>query len=86
MLLSLFDCTFAFRMTTEKRNMAIVEFVSFCIERYKLLKSMSGKEVAELFQSLGVVNYLITNYEILHTQNADFIQEEIELFIKSQRV
>lgn len=86
MLLSLFDCTFAFRMTTEKRNMAIVEFVSFCIERYKLLKSMSGKEVAELFQSLGVVNYLITNYEILHTQNADFIQEEIELFIKAQRV
>lgn len=86
MLLSLFDCTFAFRMTTEKRNMAIVEFVSFCIERYKLLKSMSGKEVADLFQSLGVVNYLITNYEILHTQNADFIQEEIELFIKSQRV
>lgn len=86
MLLSLFDCTFAFRMTTEKRNMAIVEFVSFCIERYKLLKSMSGKEVADLFQSLGVVNYLITNYEILHTQNADFIQEEIELFIKAQRV
>lgn len=86
MLLSLFDCTFAFGMTAEKRNMAIVEFVSFCIERYKQLKNMSGKEVADLFQSSGVVNYLITNYEILHTQNADFIQEEIELFIKAQRV
>lgn len=84
MLLSHFDCIFVHRMTTEKRNRAIVEFVSFCIERYKQLKNMPGKEVADMFQSLGIVNYLITNYEILHTQNADFIQEEIELFIKAK--
>lgn len=59
-------------------------FVSFCIEQYKSAHGMNGAEVAELFFTSGVADYLRTNYEILHTQSRQWIMEEINEFLKTK--
>lgn len=57
-------------------------FLTFCIEQYKHLKNMDGKTVKELFDNLGVSDYLIQNYEVLHTQGKQWLLDDIETFIK----
>ncbi len=34
------------------------EFIIFCMENYKAHKSLSGKEISELFEKYGVYDYL----------------------------
>lgn len=62
----------------------IMEFVSFCIENFKVKYNMKGKDVANVFSSLGGIDFLIENYEILHTQGKEYILSEIELFLKNR--
>ena len=59
------------------KQLAKLEFVAFCIEQYKKAANMGGREVEQLFSKRGVITFLIDNYEVLHTQSAQFIQEEI---------
>lgn len=53
-------------------------FIAFCIEQYKMIKGMSGTEVAQLFFETGVASYLVDNFEVLHTQSRQWLIEEIE--------
>lgn len=69
-------------MLNEEEKM--IEFVSFCIESYKMAYHQSGKEVAHLFQKLGVIQFLRDGYMVLHSQDKKFIIEEIDLFLKNR--
>lgn len=62
----------------------ISEFVSFCIENFKIKHSMSGKDIANLFKVSGVLGFIINGYEMLHTQGKEYILEEIEIFLKNR--
>jgi len=53
-------------------------FVSFCIEQFKVHRGISGEEASELLFSSGVADYLIENYDVLHTQSRQWLMEEIE--------
>jgi len=57
-------------------------FVSFCIEQYKNAHGMSGSDVIELFDNAGVTKYLLDNYDILHTQGANWLLAEIDDYLK----
>lgn len=46
---------------------------------------MSGCEVEQLFSQRGVITFLIDNYEVLHTQSAQFIQEEIVEYLNNHQ-
>ncbi len=61
-----------------------VEFISFCIENFKVNHKMTGKEVISLFSEKGVIDFLIEAYDILHTQGKDYILSEIELFLQKR--
>ena len=60
----------------------INDFVIFCLEIYKAQKNMSGKEVFELFEKYGVINYLQDGYDVLHTQGDKWIINDIEDFLE----
>lgn len=60
---------------------AIPLFLSFCIEQYKNAKGISGKQSMEFLAENGVLDYLESNYEVLHTQGAQWILEEIDEYI-----
>ncbi len=65
-------------------NEKIIEFISLCIESYKKKNEKSGQEVLVLFDKYGVTEFLADGYEILHTQSVQYIEEEIELYLKNR--
>ena len=70
---------------TDPKQLAKLEFVAFCIEQYKKASKMGGCEVEQLFSQRGVITFLLDNYEVLHTQSAQFIQEEIVEYLNNHR-
>ena len=65
----------------ENKQFEKLEFVSFCIEQYKNATHKKGGEVERFFQQHHVIQFLIEHYEILHTQSAQSIQEEITEYL-----
>ncbi|BDR65766.1 DUF3791 domain-containing protein [Clostridium tetani] len=65
-------------------NEKILEFVSFCIENFKIKFNMKGRDVANLFYENGITDFLIDNYDMLHTQGKEYILSEIELFLQNR--
>ena len=63
----------------------ILYFVSFCIEQYKTTHEMKGSKVADLFAKKGVIDYLEKNYDVLHTQSANWLVNDIDNFLKNER-
>lgn len=59
-----------------KSALDVAYFISFCIEQYKKKNSMQGREVMELFDKYGVLQYLSEHFKILHTQSWQWIMEE----------
>lgn len=62
----------------------LIEFISFCIENFKVKHSMIGKDTAVLFKQSGVLEFIKNGYEMLHTQGKEYIIEEIEIFLKNR--
>lgn len=70
-------------MTENIENLS-AEFVTFCIEQYKKKHNLSGNAVFDLFDKLGVNEYLAEGYEVLHTQGKNWLMEDIEEFISNR--
>lgn len=62
-----------------------VYFLTFCIEQYKHIKNIDGLTVKQMFDKIGLTDYLTKNYEVLHTQSKQWILDDIEAFIKAGR-
>lgn len=60
------------------------QFTVFCMESYKTHKSLTGREVLELFQKYGVFDYLKEFYDVLHTTGYQYINQDIDLFLKAR--
>ena len=71
---------------TDNKQLAKLEFVAFCIEQYKMATKQTGCEVEQMFSQQGVIKFLIDHYEVLHTQSAQFIQEEIDEYLKHHQL
>lgn len=59
-------------------------FAIFCIENYKVHKTLTGKQTAELFRRYGVFDYLNEFYDILHTTGYQYINNDIDIYLKSR--
>ena len=46
---------------------------------------MTGTEVMRRFDEYGILDFLAMNYEVLHTQNRQWIMEEIDNFIEARK-
>lgn len=68
-----------------KEESDILYFLSFCIEQYKMHKGLSGSETMKLFDNYGITDYLAKNYDVLHTQSAQWMMQEIDGIIKSKK-
>lgn len=62
----------------------IMKFQVFCIEIYKVHCFLTGKEVVKLFEKYGVLDYLSNNYDVLHTVGEDYINEDIDIYLKNR--
>ena len=59
-------------------------FLIFCLENYKVYKSLTGKQAMELFCKYGVFDYLKDFYDILHTTGYQYINNDIDIYLKSR--
>ncbi|MDO4842182.1 MAG: DUF3791 domain-containing protein, partial [Phoenicibacter congonensis] len=57
------------------------EFLIYCMERYRHYKSLSGKEVAELFGKSGADEYILKCYGALHTVGEEYLMNDIDEYI-----
>lgn len=67
---------------TDNKQLAKLEFVAFYIEQYKMATKQTGCEVEQMFRQRGVIDFLIDNYKVLHTQGELSIMNEIDEFLK----
>jgi len=61
------------------------DFMVYCTEQYKAAKKLTGKQVAELFSQYRVWEYLYSCFEALHTTGANYIVEDIDLYIQARQ-
>ena len=61
------------------------EFLIFCTEQYKVAKNLTGKQVSELFTRYRVWDYVYSCFEALHTTGANYIVEDIDLYIEARQ-
>lgn len=62
----------------------ILAFISFCIEEYKYRLGAEGGKVADLFERLGVIDYLMEHYDILHSMGREAILNDMDQFIDAR--
>lgn len=60
------------------------DFLVYCTELYKAAKNLTGKQVSELFTRYRVWDYIYTCFEALHTTGANYIIQDIDLYIDAQ--
>lgn len=59
-------------------------FLIYCVEQYKTAKNLTGKQVSELFSCYRVWDYIYSCFEALHTTGANYIVEDIDLYIEAR--
>ena len=60
-------------------------FKVFCLERYKSKHRLTGNDAFRLFKEYGVMDYLGSCYDVLHTFGDRYILSNIDEFIESRR-
>ena len=61
-----------------------LQFTVFCMESYKVHKSLTGREVAELFEKYGVFDYIREFYDVLHTTGYQYINNDIDIYLQAR--
>ena len=59
-------------------------FSIFCMENYKMHKSLTGKQVCELFDQYGVFDYIHEFYDVLHTTGHQFVNHDIDIYLNAR--
>lgn len=79
---SLLDCHQEIAITNENE----LEFALFCVENVADRLGMKGNEVYEILteQSDILDQYIVANYETLHTQSKEYIVEDIIEYMKEE--
>lgn len=61
------------------------DFLIYCTEQYKSAKKLTGRQVAELFTKYRVWDFIYSCFEALHTTGANYIVEDIDLYIEARK-
>ena len=78
---------FELRRSRQQRGVdkAVFEFYTYCLENYATLKQISGMRAWVLFKETGADEYVIENYDLLHTQGIDYVMDDIQRFINRRK-
>lgn len=71
--------------TQTKVNSKELLFFVFCIENFKINSGKSEYEILSIFHKYNVLKFLQDNFELLHTQDKEYIISSIDKFLKSYK-
>ncbi len=57
-------------------------FLIFCLEHYKVHRNLTGNETWKLFTKYGVQEYIRDFYDILHTTGYQYVNQDIDEYLK----
>ena len=60
-------------------------FKVFCLEQYKNAHNLSGKDTIEQFKQYGVLEYIGSFFDVLHSHGGKYIVQDIDMFIESRQ-
>ena len=63
----------------------VFEFYTYCLENYARSKRISGIDAWALFKESGADDYIVDNYDLLHTQGTEYVLDEIQRFIQKRK-
>ena len=63
----------------------VFEFYTYCLENYVTNKQISGMRAWLLFKESGVDEFIINNYDLLHTQGLEYILDDIQRYINRRK-
>lgn len=63
----------------------VLLFKAFCVENFKLKENLSAEEVLLLFSKQGIFLFLEEAFDMLHTQDKDYILDSISKLIKLKK-
>lgn len=71
----------------QRRNVPkeVFEFYTYCLENYITNKKISGMRAWLLFKEYGVDEFIINNYDLLHTQGLEYILDDIQRYINRRK-
>ena len=59
----------------------VFEFYTYCLENYAIRKQISGMRAWVIFKESGADEYVIDNYDLLHTQGLEYVLDDVQRFI-----
>lgn len=71
----------------QRRNVpdAVFEFYTYCLENYAIHNQISGMRAWVAFKESGADDYVIDNYDLLHTQGLEYVLDDIQRFIDKRK-
>lgn len=78
---------FELRRSRQQRNVSkeVFEFYTYCLENYAICKQISGMRAWVLFKESEADEYIINNYDLLHTQGLEYVLDDIQRFINRRK-
>lgn len=64
---------------------AVFEFYTYCLENYATHKGISGMQAWVVFKETGADEYVIDNYDLLHTQGIDYVLDDLQRYINNRK-
>lgn len=61
------------------------EFYTYCLENYAIRNQMSGMRAWVIFKESSADEYIINNYDLLHTQGLEYVLDDIQRFINRRK-
>lgn len=62
-----------------------MKYLIHCMEEYKREKQIKGAEVADLFKTYQVYDYILGCFDALHTTGTKYMIEDIDMYIAAKR-
>ena len=63
----------------------VFEFYTYCLENYAIRKQISGMRAWVKFKESRADEYVIDNYDLLHTQGLEYVLDDIQRFINRRK-
>ena len=61
------------------------EFYTYCLENYAIRNQMSGMRAWVIFKESSADEYVIDNFDLLHTQGLEYVLDDIQRFINRRK-
>ena len=78
-----------FELWRNRQNRAVpkevFEFYTYCLENYAVRKQISGMRAWVMFKESSADEYVIDNYDLLHTQGLEYVLDDIQRFINRRK-